>query len=310
MKVLVGVDGSSNSFAAVEFVGRLLSVDRDELVLLFATPAISFADERLDPAIEQRARSALSRTVLDAALERLPAAWQQRSKQREVADSASTALLDAIDSEKADLIAVGFRGTSGILEEFVLGSVSREIVHSAKVSALVVKSQPETDEPAKQSPGSASRHMHLLATYDAPQNSQRTATLLQQFAWPRETLGWVMTAAQPWFLTDLPDWVKLQRDSDVATMAAAWKAEHQQHLQTARLELEKFRAMLPACFANNEIIVSEGRPADEILAQIRSKSIDLAVLGSRGSRSLKRLLLGSTSEQVLREAPCSVLIVR
>ena len=38
MKVLIGVDGSSNSFAAVEFVGRLLSAERDELVLLFATP--------------------------------------------------------------------------------------------------------------------------------------------------------------------------------------------------------------------------------------------------------------------------------
>src|SRR3954468_20560547 len=107
MRVLIGVDGSSNSFAAVEFVGRLLSADRDELVLLFATPAMSFDDERLDPAIEQRARSALSRTVLEAALERLPAAWQQRAIRREVTGSASAALLNAIEAEKADLIAVG-----------------------------------------------------------------------------------------------------------------------------------------------------------------------------------------------------------
>ena len=80
MKVLIGVDGSSNSFAAVEFVGRLLSADRDELVLLFATPAMAFDDDRLDPAIEQRARSALSRTVLEAALDRLPAEWKERAQ--------------------------------------------------------------------------------------------------------------------------------------------------------------------------------------------------------------------------------------
>src|SRR3954453_24266216 len=138
MRVLIGVDGSSNSFAAVEFVGRLLSAERDELVLLFATPEMSFDDERLDAAIEQRARSALSRTVLEAALDRLPAEWQQRAQQRQVTGSASKALLDAIEAEKADLVAVGFRGTSGILE-FVLGSVSRAIVHSAKVPALIVK---------------------------------------------------------------------------------------------------------------------------------------------------------------------------
>src|SRR6185436_7696628 len=135
MRVLIGVDGSSNSFAAVEFVGRLLSAERDELVLLFATPEMNFEDERLDPAIEQRARSALSRTVLEAALERLPAEWQKRAQQRQVTGSASAALLEAIDAEKADLVAVGFRGTSGMLEEYVLGSVSRAVVHSAKVPA-------------------------------------------------------------------------------------------------------------------------------------------------------------------------------
>jgi len=310
MKVLVGVDGSSNAFAAVEFVGRLLSPDRDELVLLFATPAISFDDDRLDPSIEQRARSALSRTVLEAALERLPAEWKERAQQREAAGSASNALLDAVDAEKADLVAVGFRGTSGILEEFVLGSVSRAVVHSAKVPALVVKSERGTDEPAKQSPGSISRHMHVLVTFDAPEYARRTAEVLKSFSWPADTRGWVMTVVRPMFVTDLPDWVKVQRDPDVAAMATAWEMEHQENLQSARKELESFRATLPSCFASEELIVAEGRPAEEILAQIREKAIDLAVLGSRGRGTLKRLLLGGTCEQVLREAPCSVLIVR
>ena len=91
---------------------------------------------------------------------------------------------------------------------------------------------------------------------------------------------------------------------------SAWEQEHQQNLQAARVELEKFRAALPTCFVEQEIVVAEGRPAEAILAQIRERAIDLAVLGSRGRGSFKRLLLGSTSEQVLREAPCSVLIVR
>src|SRR6478735_9365818 len=225
MKVLIGVDGSSNSFAAVEFVGRLLSAERDQLVLLFATPEMNFDDERLDPAIEQRARSALSRTVLEAALERLPSAWQQRAQQKQVTGSASTALLDAIDTEKADLVAVGFRGTSGILEDFVLGSVSRAIVHSAKIPALVVKSEGKTEEPAKQSPGSATRHMHVLLTYDAPQFAQPAADLLKKFTWPPETIGWIMTVVQPMFIAALPDWIKPQRDPDVAAMASAWEQE-------------------------------------------------------------------------------------
>jgi nucleotide-binding universal stress UspA family protein len=310
MKVLIGVDGSSNSFAAVEFVGRLLSPERDELVLLFAAPGVAFDDDRLDPAIEKRARSALSRTVLEAALERLPAEWHTRAQQREVAGAASAALLDAIEAEKADLVAVGFRGTSNILEAFMLGTVSRAIAHAAKIPALVVRSDQGSEEPVKQSPGPAARRMHVLATYDDPRYAAPTAELLKKLTWPPETRSWLMTVVQPMYTTQLPAWVKLERDPDVAAMASAWEAEHQQHLQAARVELGQFRESLPVCFGKDDLIVAEGRPADEILKQIRERAIDLAVLGTRGRGSLQRLLLGSTSEQVLREAPCSVLIVR
>jgi nucleotide-binding universal stress UspA family protein len=252
----------------------------------------------------------LSRTVLDAAIERLPAEWQGRAARREVAGPASTLLLEAIDEERAELVAVGFHGRSGFVEEFMWGSVSRTIVHSAKVPALIVKSHAASDAPVKQSPGPVARHIHVLVAYQDPEVSQRVAALLGQFQWPPETRGWAMNVVQPMFNTDLPDWIKLERDPDVAAMAAAWEAEHQQNLQAARSELETFRASLPQCFTNEELIVAEGRPAEEILDHVRERAIDLVILGSRGSGSLKRLLLGSTSEQVLREAPCSVLIVR
>jgi nucleotide-binding universal stress UspA family protein len=93
-------------------------------------------------------------------------------------------------------------------------------------------------------------------------------------------------------------------------MAAAWEAEHKQNVEEARGELDMFRAALPSCFTNEQLIVAEGRPAEEILKQLREKAIDLVVMESRKAGSLKRMLLGSTSEQVLRESPCSVLIIR
>lgn len=312
MKVIVGVDGSANSFAAVEFVGRLLSPERDELALLFVTPTITFEDDRLDPVIEERARAALSRTVLEAATERLPAAWRDRAVKRDIAGAASARLLEAIDEERADLVALGFHGTSGIIEEFVQGSVSRTIVHSAKIPVLVVKSGPTSDESAERSPGPVAGHLRVLTAYSDGDGefAARTATVLSQFMWPPETVGWAITVVQPMFVSALPEWITIERDPDVAAMAAAWETEHQQNLQAARDNLAKHRAALPACFANEELIVAEGRPTEEILAQVREKKIDLVVMGSRASGTFTRLLLGSTSSRVLREAPCSVLIVR
>jgi nucleotide-binding universal stress UspA family protein len=308
MKVLVGVDGSSNSFAAVEFVGRLLSPDRDGLVVLFAAPGVSFEDERLDPSVEERARSSFSRAILDAALERLPERWRGRAQSREVVGAPSGALLAAADELGAELIAVGFRGTSSLMEQFMLGSVSRTVVHSATVPVLVIKGGSQAEGTVDEA---ATRPLRVLVAYDGSIPAELVAAFLSQFNWPADTEGYVLTVVRPMFLADLPDWVTNQpRDPDVAAMAAAWEKEHAANLAAAREELEQFRQKLPPCFASGKVLVAEGRPAEQIVATAGESSIDLVVLGSRGLTTVKRLLLGSTSEQVLSSAPCSVLIVR
>jgi nucleotide-binding universal stress UspA family protein len=310
MKVLVGVDGSSNSFAAVAFISRLLSPERDHLVLIFATPMLSLEDE-VDPEIEQRARSVLSRTVLHAALDRLPEEWRNRAEQKEAAGSPSHALLDAIREHEADLVAVGFRGTSGVWEEFILGSVSRAVVQSATVPVLVVKHQQPDTTANQAAAGKPVTHLRVLAAYDGMPAAKTIAGVLSKLTWPESAEGWVLSVVRPMFPFDLPDWVKNQpRDPDVAAMAAAWEQEHQQNLESRRHDLQRFRDDLPRIFANHDVVVVEGRPAEQIVAQLRARGIDLAVVGSRGRGRIERLLLGSTAAQVLASSPCSVLITR
>jgi nucleotide-binding universal stress UspA family protein len=276
---------------------------------LFAAPGISFEDERLDPAVEDRARSSFSRAILDAALERLPEPWRQRAEPREVVGQPGTALLAAADELGAELIAVGFRGTSSLMEQFMLGSVSRTVLHSAKVPVLVVKGGSTAEGTVDAS--MAGRPLRVAVAYDSSVAAEPLAAFLSGFNWPADAQGFVMTVVRPMFLEDLPDWVKNQpRDPDVAAMAAAWEKEHEANLSAARQELEQFREKLPACFAEGEVHVVEGRPAEQIVATARQLGIDLVVLGSHGGGTVRRLLLGSTSEQVLSSAPCSVLILR
>jgi nucleotide-binding universal stress UspA family protein len=52
-----------------------------------------------------------------------------------------------------------------------------------------------------------------------------------------------------------------------------------------------------------------GDPAAELVEAARELEADLVVLGRR-SRSLRRLVLGSVSDAVVRRAPCDVLVVR
>lgn len=314
MKVLVGVDGSSNAFAAVRFLGRLLSPEHDALVMVYAVPETSFADaETLDETVADRARTALSRAVFDEAVSRLPPAWQAKVSPLEaVSDghSPSTALLEAIERHGADMIAVGFRGTS-LIERFMLGSVSRAVVHSARIPVLVVKSESPSDVEAERPAGAAEPPFQALAAYDGPQAGKQIAAVINKIDWPADAVGSVMTVVRPLFLTELPDWLRTKaRDPDVAAMADAWRKEHEQSIEAARRELRAFQQTLPPCFAENEPIVAEGRAVEKLLAELRSRPFDLVIMGSRGSGPVERLLVGSTSAQVLTSGPCSVLIAR
>lgn len=53
-----------------------------------------------------------------------------------------------------------------------------------------------------------------------------------------------------------------------------------------------------------------GRPYQVIVQLAREIDADLIILSTRGHSGLKHLLLGSTAERVVRNAPCPVLVVR
>ena len=59
-----------------------------------------------------------------------------------------------------------------------------------------------------------------------------------------------------------------------------------------------------------EHAVLNGKPAEAILDLVRHQSIDLIVLTTKGRSGLKRALIGSTAEQIMRDAPCPVMSVR
>ncbi len=78
----------------------------------------------------------------------------------------------------------------------------------------------------------------------------------------------------------------------------------------ARTELQKLveeakKKGLPA-----REVVAQGRPSSEILRFAKEAEIDLIVLGTHGKGVLDQALFGSTTERVVRNAPCPVLTVR
>jgi nucleotide-binding universal stress UspA family protein len=88
-----------------------------------------------------------------------------------------------------------------------------------------------------------------------------------------------------------------------ATMEFVQKANEavEQLVKSSQLALEK------VTFTTE---VTSGRAFDEIVNRARDWRADLIVLGTKGTTSLEEIFLGGTAEHVIKESPCSVVIVR
>jgi nucleotide-binding universal stress UspA family protein len=60
---------------------------------------------------------------------------------------------------------------------------------------------------------------------------------------------------------------------------------------------------------NAETRIVEGEPGDALCALATELSARALVMGTRGRGRIKRALLGSVSDHVIRNAPCPVLVV-
>jgi nucleotide-binding universal stress UspA family protein len=56
--------------------------------------------------------------------------------------------------------------------------------------------------------------------------------------------------------------------------------------------------------------VVQGKPSAEIIRFAKETEVDMIVLGTHGKGMLDQALFGSTTERVVRRAPCPVLTVR
>jgi nucleotide-binding universal stress UspA family protein len=79
----------------------------------------------------------------------------------------------------------------------------------------------------------------------------------------------------------------------------------------AKAELAKLAALARerGVAAVAEIVV-QGKPSAEIIRHAAENAVDMIVLGTHGKGMLDQALFGSTTERVVRRAPCPVLTVR
>ena len=146
MKILIGVDGSEYSDAALDEVSQRTWPQASQILVVhaFEMPVVPTPEvwalppdyyERLDRAVRTQ-----SDAIIEAAVEKLKARLGDcvEIKSKAILGSPKRVILDEAESFKANLIVVGSHGYP-TWERLLLGSVSQAVVSHAKCSVEVVR---------------------------------------------------------------------------------------------------------------------------------------------------------------------------
>ena len=149
MKILLAIDGSAMSGEAVDQIARHhFAVDSEVRIISVVEPPYfpeAFAGQAVDPgiyAVMEKSASERAQSAIDKARGRLHAHEETRQlkvSSTVVEGSPKQMILEEAESFGADLIVVGSHG-HGVVERFLLGSVSQAVALHAKCSVEIVRS--------------------------------------------------------------------------------------------------------------------------------------------------------------------------
>ena len=292
-RILSPVDFSSNSKRALDHAAVMARWYEAELVALHVVPLLptvfgfpSPVAMGTDPATSEAVARELSGFVAEAATVVKTVTPVVRE------GSPAVEILHYAAENDVDLVVLGTHGRSGF-ERFMLGSVTEKVVRKAPCPVLTVprhcEGQPE--RPVFQ------RIVCGIDFSTAAERALEHALSLAQEANARLTLLHVV------------DWMA---DADLGRYPQFDAAGYRRMVM--RDVRERLEGLVPAearDWCDLDVRVACGKPYRELLRFAETEAMELIVLGVHGAGAIvDRMLFGSTTQHVVRQAACPVLTIR
>jgi nucleotide-binding universal stress UspA family protein len=195
---------------------------------------------------------------------------------------------------QADIIVMGTHGAGGF-EHLLIGSVAEKVLRKAPCAVLTV---PPRAHSTSQLP-----FQRLLCAVDFSEASLAAARFA--CATGKETgaaLTLVHVVEWPWHEPPSPG------PQDMPPQQAAALAEYRRYVQSTATT--RLAALGRDYDCVSQPLVVHGKSYVELLRVAEEQRADLIVLGVHGRNPLDMMLLGSTTNHVVRRATCPVLTVR
>jgi len=192
----------------------------------------------------------------------------------------------------ADLIVMPTHGYTG-LKRVLLGSTAERVVRYAPCPVFIVREKKQRSKT-----GRGLSISTILVPVDFSSSSRQGLHYAIGFANEFAArmillhavyLGYIYSSEEP-AIYDIPGLQKVAREN-------------------AEQQMRKLVRTVNFGSAKTETMFTEGSPVQDICAFAKDHDTDLIITSTHGLTGLKRVLIGSIAEKVLRHAPCSVLVV-
>jgi nucleotide-binding universal stress UspA family protein len=282
-KILLATDGSNEAELAGTTAVNLAGTTGSELhvvsVGVVAPPLFELRDA---------APARVAHGIIDEQIRKIESVGGTVAQSHARMGDAAKEVVDLAENIGAGLIAMGSRG-KGRIRRLAMGSVSDSVIRHAHCCVLVVRWMPFV-LPARILLATDGSEDAALAAQTAVDLVERTGSELHV-----AHAGWALHGASVgWNLIPLPPGIS-QEDLDRGARTLL-EAEVERMKDSGA---DVARAHMRSGKADEEIVVL----AEELGA-------DLIVMGCRGRGGVKRALMGSVSESVIRHAHCPVLVAR
>ncbi len=295
-KILVPLDGSETAEKVLPyaryFAGKLKIPVHLLAVIDVAEMALHSSAEKqwfIDRMVEQ------GRSAGETYLRRVASTFPDSAASWAVeVGRAADAIIEKGAADTAMLIAMATHGRSG-LDRYLLGSVAEKVLRGADNPLLLVRAGASA---AEEPVGFKS----IMVPLDG---SELAESILPMVAGLAKKLGSDLVLFRAYHL---PPGLYVNEAALYAEghgdMIAELRAEAVEYLGKKAAEVGKLG------LANISTVAQEGFPADEIIAFGRNAPAVLIAMASHGRSGVKRWLLGSVAETVVRHAAGAVLVAR
>jgi nucleotide-binding universal stress UspA family protein len=292
--IVVGVDGSANSAAALRWAVHEAALRGDRVIAFFAWGYIPPGHAGDGRTFDAEYSASAAQAALAAAVEAAVGADVSKDiEQRVLCELAPKALLT--NATGADLLAIGARGIGGF-HGLVLGSVSEACLHHTTVPLAIIPSPEPAEGPADA--GRASRGAEsgrIVVGVDGSESARRALHWALGEARRRGASVDVVHAWQTPYIVPSP-FAGVPLDVDVVE-------------KDARSVLDRI--------VDGEDIRHQPAPVERILVRggaaravlDTSQGADLVVLGTRGLGGFSGLLLGSVTHHVAHHVRCPLVVI-